>query len=148
VRSSVELPSMSHPLSSSDKAERKLRFGNHVTFNRMIPLVSSHLVPVYGFGENDLYRQLILNPPGSIVRRGQRWLQKTTGMVPVFFCGRGIFNYSIGWMPHRHAINVVGKLHQTSIEGVAKDWLCFDSGQADTCDTKPGPDGRGGFAAA
>ncbi|OQV14228.1 2-acylglycerol O-acyltransferase 2-A [Hypsibius exemplaris] len=76
-------------------------------FVRMALKTGSHLVPVYGFGENELFRQVLANPPGSLVRKGQRFLQKTTGMVPVFFYGRGLFNYNFGWMPHRHPINVV-----------------------------------------
>lgn len=66
------------------------------------------LVPVFGFGENDLYKQ-VPNQPGSWLRRFQTLATKLlTFSLPAFY-GRGIFNYSFGFLPFRHPVNVVGQ---------------------------------------
>lgn len=64
------------------------------------------LVPVYSFGENDVYYQ-VKNPKGSLVRRFQMWFKKLTGVSLPFFYGRGIFQLNFGFMPHRRPINTV-----------------------------------------
>lgn len=64
------------------------------------------LVPVYSFGENDLYEQ-IPNYQGTMVRRFQDFLTQKLGFSPCFFHGRGIFNYSFGLLPHRKAVHTV-----------------------------------------
>ena len=65
------------------------------------------LVPVFGFGENDLYKQ-VANPPGSRLRRFQMLATKLlTFSLPLFY-GRGVFNYTFGFLPFRHPVNVVG----------------------------------------
>ncbi|XP_071798920.1 2-acylglycerol O-acyltransferase 2-A-like [Asterias amurensis] len=67
------------------------------------------LVPVYSFGETDVYEQ-VPNPDGSSLRRLQNWLTKMIGFAPPVFHGRGIFNYSVGLLPYRKPIyTVVGK---------------------------------------
>lgn len=65
------------------------------------------LVPVFGFGENELFDQ-VANPEGSILRKMQLLLQhKVFGFsVPVIH-GRGIFNYTFGIMPFRKPLNTV-----------------------------------------
>ncbi|CAF4095352.1 unnamed protein product, partial [Rotaria sordida] len=62
------------------------------------------LVPVFSFGENDLYEQLA-NPRGSKLRQFQVMLQKKTGYTIPFFRGRGVFQYAFGFLPNRRAIN-------------------------------------------
>lgn len=64
------------------------------------------LVPVFSFGETDIYNQLP-NPEGSRIRRLQAAMQRYLTFSPPFFHGRGIFNYSLGMMPFRKPINVV-----------------------------------------
>uniref|UniRef100_A0A0K0CXP1 Acyltransferase n=1 Tax=Angiostrongylus cantonensis TaxID=6313 RepID=A0A0K0CXP1_ANGCA len=64
------------------------------------------LVPVYSFGENDVYDQ-VQNPKGSRVRRFQTWFKELTGISLPFFYGRGIFQLNFGFMPHRRPINTV-----------------------------------------
>ncbi|KAJ3048039.1 Diacylglycerol O-acyltransferase 2 [Rhizophlyctis rosea] len=67
------------------------------------------LVPVFSFGENDIWDQ-VNNPPGSTVLRLQQWFQRNATFSPPLFFGRGIFNYSFGLLPHRRPITtVVGK---------------------------------------
>ena len=60
----------------------------------------SHLVPVFSFGENDLFQQ-ISNDQGTLLRRIQKVLQKYMGFSIPLFHGRGVFNYTFGLMPYR-----------------------------------------------
>ncbi|CAF1228957.1 unnamed protein product [Adineta ricciae] len=62
------------------------------------------LVPVFSFGENDLYDQLA-NPFGSKLRQIQIKIQKRLGYATPVFKGRGIFQYAFGFMPNRRAID-------------------------------------------
>uniref|UniRef100_A0A8C9AHL3 Acyltransferase n=1 Tax=Prolemur simus TaxID=1328070 RepID=A0A8C9AHL3_PROSS len=67
------------------------------------------LVPIFSFGENDLFDQ-VENSSGSWLRCVQNWLQKIMGISLPLFHGRGIFQYSFGLMPYRRPITtVVGK---------------------------------------
>ncbi|SPO28360.1 probable diacylglycerol acyltransferase type 2b [Ustilago trichophora] len=67
------------------------------------------LVPVFSFGENDVYEQLS-NEEGTKIFALQKKFQAVFGFTLPFFHGRGLFNYSIGLMPYRHPIvSVVGK---------------------------------------
>lgn len=69
----------------------------------------AHLVPVFSFGENELFQQ-IPNPKGSLLRTVQEKLQQIMGFSMPLFHARGIFQYSFGVMPYRKPINtVVGK---------------------------------------
>ncbi|KAJ3285202.1 Diacylglycerol O-acyltransferase 2 [Borealophlyctis nickersoniae] len=66
------------------------------------------LVPVFSFGENDIWDQ-VNNPPGSRVRHMQLLFQKYMSFSPPLFFGRGVFNYSFGLLPYRRPIvSVVG----------------------------------------
>lgn len=64
------------------------------------------LVPVFSFGELDLYDQ-VSNPPGSKLRRYQEAFKNLTGVAPIIVNGRGIFQYSFGWLPKRRPLNTV-----------------------------------------
>lgn len=66
----------------------------------------SSLVPVLGFGENDLWDQLP-NPKGSIIFRIQKLFQKYASFSPPMFFGRGIFQYSFGIVPYRRPVYTV-----------------------------------------
>ncbi|KAI8994312.1 diacylglycerol O-acyltransferase 1 [Gaertneriomyces sp. JEL0708] len=67
------------------------------------------LVPVFSFGENDLWNQ-VANPPGSLVRTFQVLFQKYLTFAPPLFFGRGIFQYNVGIMPFRRpVVSVVGR---------------------------------------
>ena len=62
------------------------------------------LVPVFSFGENDLYDQ-VSNPTGSSLRQWQTKMKEYTRVAPVLFYGRGF-----GLLPHRRPIHTVCKL--------------------------------------
>jgi len=64
------------------------------------------LVPVFGFGENELFEQ-VNNPQGSLVRKIQNQLQNRMGFAIPLFHGRGIFQYNYGLLPKRRPIDVV-----------------------------------------
>nr|XP_056705782.1 2-acylglycerol O-acyltransferase 1 [Euleptes europaea] len=66
----------------------------------------AELVPVFSFGENELFKQ-IANPKGSRLRALQESLRKLVGFTLPLFHGRGIFQYSFGLMPYRKPINTV-----------------------------------------
>ncbi|KAF8384207.1 hypothetical protein PRIPAC_73349 [Pristionchus pacificus] len=66
----------------------------------------AHLVPCFGFGENDLYLQAA-NEKGTFLRQFQTWFKNIAGFSPPLFHGRGIFNYNAGLLPFRHDLNTV-----------------------------------------
>ncbi|XP_039557951.1 2-acylglycerol O-acyltransferase 2-like, partial [Passer montanus] len=66
------------------------------------------LVPVFSFGENELFRQ-VPNPPGSRLRRLQARLQRLMGVALPLFHARGVFQYSFGLLPFRRPIHTVGE---------------------------------------
>lgn len=69
----------------------------------------AHLVPVFSFGENELFYQ-VHNPRGSLIRTMQEKLQKIMGVALPLFHARGVFQYSFGLLPFRKPIfTVVGK---------------------------------------
>ncbi|KAJ3196458.1 diacylglycerol O-acyltransferase 1 [Irineochytrium annulatum] len=66
------------------------------------------LVPVFSFGENDVWDQ-VDNQKGSTLRKIQMTFQKYASFSPPLFHGRGVFNYDVGMLPYRRAItSVVG----------------------------------------
>jgi len=69
-------------------------------------ILRASLVPVFAFGENDLFNQ-VSNPRGSRLRDIQMKIQKKVAFAPVLFHGRGIFQYTFGLLPHRKPVNVV-----------------------------------------
>ena len=56
----------------------------------------SSLVPVFVFGETQVYRQ------SGMVSGIQERIRKVIGIAPVLFYGRGFFQNSFGFLPHRH----------------------------------------------
>ena len=69
---------------------------------------SAHLVPVYSFGEADIYDQYVM-AEGSWKRAFQVKFNKIVGVPPIIPKGRGLFNYTLGILPCRRPINTVGK---------------------------------------
>ena len=68
--------------------------------------MGADLVPVLGFGENELYDQV--DAKGHPwVHRFQLILKKAMGFTIPLFHARGVFNYDVGLMPYRRAVNVV-----------------------------------------
>jgi len=78
----------------------------------------SSLVPVFSFGETEIYRQAIDNPEGSFVRKIQDKITSLLTFAPVLFVGRGIFQYSFGILPQRRPIFVAvgAPIHLQKIE--------------------------------
>ncbi len=74
------------------------------------------LVPVYSFGQNDSYNQIIYNSD-SLLRIIQKNFQQKLGFAIPFFYGTGIF-FKFGFLPRRKPINtIIGKpIHCPKIE--------------------------------
>ena len=71
----------------------------------------SDLVPTFSFGEGSIFSNMVSNPKGSFIRNLQEKILDKIGFpFPIFFLGRGIFQYSFGILPMRKPITVVGKL--------------------------------------
>ncbi|XP_045597368.2 2-acylglycerol O-acyltransferase 1 isoform X1 [Procambarus clarkii] len=75
-------------------------------FCKMALRHGASLVPMFSFGENEIYDQ-VANPEGSLIRRIQNNLQKVIGLAPCMFIGRGVFQYSFGIVPFRKPIYTV-----------------------------------------
>lgn len=89
------------------------RPGNHTLvlkkrkgFVKIALQTGAPLVPVYSFGEVELFRQ-VSNPPGSKLRRLQECCKRITGVAPVMANGRGLFQYSFGLVPYRRPLTTV-----------------------------------------
>lgn len=75
---------------------------------------SADLVPVYSFGENEAYKQVVFEE-GSWGRWVQRKFQKYIGFAPCVFHGCGFFSAeSWGLVPYSNPITTVGKLMEIS----------------------------------
>ncbi|KAM9299990.1 2-acylglycerol O-acyltransferase 2 [Morus bassanus] len=82
---------------------------NRKGFVRLAIEHGTPLVPIFSFGENDLFEQ-VRNPKGSWLRRLQHRLQQIMGISLPLFHARGVFQYSFGLVPYRRPIfTVVGK---------------------------------------
>ncbi|KFW09398.1 2-acylglycerol O-acyltransferase 2 [Fulmarus glacialis] len=82
---------------------------NRKGFVRLAIKHGTPLVPIFSFGENDLFEQ-VTNPKGSWLRQLQHRLQQIMGISLPLFHARGIFQYSFGLIPYRRPIcTVVGK---------------------------------------
>ncbi|NWY55424.1 MOGT2 acyltransferase, partial [Chionis minor] len=82
---------------------------NRKGFVRLAIEHGTPLVPIFSFGENDVFEQ-VRNPKGSWLRRIQHRLQQIMGISLPLFHARGIFQYSFGLVPYRRPIcTVVGK---------------------------------------
>ncbi|NXV21772.1 MOGT2 acyltransferase, partial [Cepphus grylle] len=82
---------------------------NRKGFVRLAIEHGTPLVPIFSFGENDLFNQ-VRNPKGSWLRQLQHRLQQIMGISLPLFHARGVFQYSFGLIPYRRPIcTVVGK---------------------------------------
>ncbi|XP_006875487.1 PREDICTED: 2-acylglycerol O-acyltransferase 2 [Chrysochloris asiatica] len=87
----------------------RLLLKNRKGFIKLALMQGAALVPMFSFGENELFNQ-VNNPPGSWLRWVQNHLQQVMGISLPLFHGRGIFQYSFGLLPYRRPITtVVGK---------------------------------------
>jgi len=81
----------------------KLTLANRKGFIKLAIQTQCAVVPVYIFGETELYRNL----GSSRVRAVLRKLQKLIGIGTPLVIGRGIFNYAFGALPHRRQLTTV-----------------------------------------
>ncbi|KAI6023843.1 hypothetical protein PISMIDRAFT_430466 [Pisolithus microcarpus 441] len=84
------------------------------------------LVPVFSFGENDIYQQMP-NDKGTTIYALQKRFQRVFGFTLPLFHGRGLMNYNLGLLPYRHRIVSVigrpihiGKCEKPSLEEVTR----------------------------
>lgn len=97
------------------------------------------LVPVYSFGENELFQQVIF-PDGSLGRRLQDLFKKAMGFAPCLFVGE-----RMALVPYKIPITIVGKpavaLHSLTLTNILffSCWKStfFSSGKTNPC-TKTG----------
>lgn len=80
----------------------KSRFG----FIKLAVRMGADLVPVMGFGENDIYDQ-VETAGHPYVYRAQLIMKKVVGFTMPLFHARGVFNYDVGILPYRRPINIV-----------------------------------------
>ncbi|KAJ3370837.1 diacylglycerol O-acyltransferase 1 [Allomyces arbusculus] len=76
------------------------------------------LVPILSFGENEVY-DVHPTKKGTTIYAGQQLIKNTFGWTIPVFLGRGVFNYSLGILPHRRPItSVVGvPVHPEEVVG-------------------------------
>ncbi|CAF1417284.1 unnamed protein product [Adineta ricciae] len=91
-------------LDAHPSSKYMLTLKNRKGFVKVALANGASLVPVFSFGENDLYEQ-VSNPRGSTLRSIQMHLQKIMGYSLPLFHGRGIFQYKIGLLPIRHPVH-------------------------------------------
>ena len=75
-------------------------------FVKLAIRMGADLVPILSFGENELYDQIdsVKHP---WVHKFQMLVKKVMGFTVPLFHARGIFNYDVGLMPYRRAVNIV-----------------------------------------
>ncbi|XP_042332466.1 2-acylglycerol O-acyltransferase 2-like isoform X2 [Sceloporus undulatus] len=83
-----------------------LRVRDRKGFIKMALRHGAALVPVFSFGENELFCQ-VSNPRGSFVRAVQERLQHAMGLALPLFHARGVFQYNFGLLPFRRPIHTV-----------------------------------------
>ncbi|XP_028968299.1 2-acylglycerol O-acyltransferase 2 [Galendromus occidentalis] len=75
-------------------------------FIRLALQNGADLVPVFSFGENDVFQQAA-NPPGSKLREIQDRMKKVLGFSVPLFHGRGLLQYTWGYVPYRARLTTV-----------------------------------------
>ncbi|XP_062311136.1 2-acylglycerol O-acyltransferase 2-A isoform X5 [Osmerus eperlanus] len=84
----------------------RLQIRNRKGFIKLALKHGAQLVPVFSFGENELFDQMP-NPAGSPLRHLQEWLQGIMGVALPLFHARGVFQYNYGLMPYRQPIHTL-----------------------------------------
>uniref|UniRef100_A0A8D0HCC9 Monoacylglycerol O-acyltransferase 3 n=1 Tax=Sphenodon punctatus TaxID=8508 RepID=A0A8D0HCC9_SPHPU len=89
--------------------EQRVRLHGRRGFVRLALHHGADLVPVYSFGENDIFQQHRF-PDGSWLRHLQLRFKQLTGFAPCLFHGRGVFlSHLWGLLPFPAPITVVGE---------------------------------------
>lgn len=84
----------------------KLVLNRRKGFVKLAMRTGADLVPVIGFGENDLYEQFQPDKH-PYVQRMQLMVKRLMGFTIPLFHARGIFNYDVGLLPYRRPMNIV-----------------------------------------
>ena len=84
----------------------RLILKNRRGFIRLAVKTGADLVPVLGFGENDLYDQ-VRSDRHPLIYRLQLLVKKALGFTVPLFHARGVFNYDMGFIPYRRPLNIV-----------------------------------------
>lgn len=84
----------------------QIQIRNRKGFIKAAIETGASLVPVFSFGEVDVYDQPS-NEPGSKLRKFQETYKRWTGIAPAIFIGRGFFQKSFGIIPRRNPIYTV-----------------------------------------
>lgn len=96
----------SQPTPKESKRQIKLVLHKRKGFVKLaIELGNVSLVPIFAFGEADIYK-LTIPEPGSLGYAFQQWMKKTFLFTVPFFSARGVFIYDFGFLPFRNPINV------------------------------------------
>nr|XP_034830197.1 2-acylglycerol O-acyltransferase 2-A-like [Maniola hyperantus] len=90
----------------SHPGEYKVILSRRKGFVRVAMKSGAPLVPVFSFGEPDVFRPPN-NPQDSLLRKFQEKVRQLTGISPMFPIGRGVFQYSFGVVPLRSPITTV-----------------------------------------
>lgn len=84
----------------------KLTLKNRKGFVRLALKNGASVVPIFSFGENEIYKQ-VPNPEDSKLRKIQNAVEKLIGVSPPLFFGRGVYQYTFGFLPQRKLIDVI-----------------------------------------
>lgn len=90
----------------SHPGEYKVILNRRKGFIKLAMRNGAPLVPVFSFGETDVFRPFN-NPKDGILRKFQETIRKFTGISPMFPIGRGVFQYSYGVVPLRAPVTTV-----------------------------------------
>jgi hypothetical protein len=90
----------------SHPGQYKLILKNRYGFIRTALETGTSLVPVFSFGEVDVFNSLEVEDGSWLSRLQKRFKHFSNFGLPIFWA-RGIFNYSFGLLPHRKSINTV-----------------------------------------
>ncbi|VVC95730.1 unnamed protein product [Leptidea sinapis] len=90
----------------SHPGEYKVILSRRKGFIRVALKSGAPLVPVFSFGETDVFRPPS-NPHDSLLRKFQERFRQLTGISPLFPIGRGVFQYTFGVLPMRAPITTV-----------------------------------------
>lgn len=83
-----------------------LNVNRRTGFVKLALETGASLVPVFSFGENDIFVQ-VSNPEGSRLKWLQQKLMQAFGFSMPVFHGRGVFNYTFGILPFRIPVHTV-----------------------------------------
>ncbi len=87
----------------SKPGEIKLTLKRRHGFVKQALRGGASLVPVFSFGETNLYTTMPLEE-GSFFHKLQITFMNKFGFSTPIFSGRGLFNYSFGILPHRYVM--------------------------------------------